>query len=72
MNQALNDLTHHSGPAPPLSYSRECLALIADPSLSGLRVAWELDSVIRPRGRPDTIVSDIGTELTLIAILRWC
>lgn len=41
-------------------FSRECLALIADTSLSGLR------------GRPDTIVSDNGTELTSMAVLRWC
>ena len=39
-------------------YTRECLALIADTSLSGLRVARELDGVIRLRGRPDTVVSD--------------
>ena len=53
-------------------YTRECLALVADTSLSGLRVARELDDVIRLRGRPDTIVSDNGTELTSMAILRWC
>ena len=39
-------------------YTRECLALVADTSLSGLRVARELDGVIRLRGRPGTIVSD--------------
>ena len=38
--------------------TRECLGLVADTSLSGLRVARELDDVIRLRGRPDTIVSD--------------
>jgi putative transposase len=38
-------------------YTRECLALIADTSLSGLRVVRELDAIIRWRGRPDTIVS---------------
>ena len=53
-------------------YTRECLALIADTSLSGLRVVRELDAVIRWRGRPDTIVSDNGTELTSMAVLRWC
>jgi len=45
-------------------YTRECLALVAVPSLSGLRVARELDIVIRLRGRPETIVSDNGTEFT--------
>ena len=53
-------------------YTRECLALVADTSLSGLRVARELDDVIRLRGRPGTIVSDNGTEFTSMAILRWC
>jgi putative transposase len=53
-------------------YTRECLALIADTSLSGLRVVRELDAIIRWRGRPDTVVSDNGTELTSMAVLRWC
>lgn len=52
-------------------YTRECLALVADTSLSGLRAARELDTIIRWRGRPGTIVSDNGTELTSMAILRW-
>ena len=52
--------------------TRECLALVADSSLSGLRVARELDAIIRQRGkRPDTIVSDNGTEYTSNAILQW-
>ena len=51
-------------------YTRERLALIADTSLSGLRVVRELDAIIRWRGRPDTIVSDNGTELTSMAVLR--
>jgi putative transposase len=39
--------------------TRECLALVADTSISGRRVARELDNIIRRRGRrPDTIVSD--------------
>ncbi len=51
--------------------TRECLALVADTSLSGLRVARELDNLLRQRGRPGTIVSDNGTELTSNAILKW-
>lgn len=51
--------------------TRECLALVADTSLSGRRVARELDNIIRQRGRPDTIVSDNGTEYTSNAILEW-
>ena len=52
-------------------FSRECLALVADNSLSGLRVARELDRIVGIRGRPCMIVSDNGTELTSHAILRW-
>ena len=52
-------------------FTRECLALVADTSLSGARVARELDAVMKTRGRPMTIVSDNGTELTSMAILRW-
>jgi putative transposase len=52
-------------------FTRECLALVADTSLSGLRVSRELDAVIARRGRPLAIVSDNGTELTSMAILRW-
>src|SRR3984957_6158572 len=52
--------------------TRECLALVADTSISGRRVARELDGIIRRRGRrPDSIVSDNGTELTSNAILGW-
>ena len=51
--------------------TRECLVLVADTSLSGRRVARELDAIIRLRGRPDTIVSDNGTEYTSNAILGW-
>jgi len=51
--------------------TRECLALVADSSISGIRVARELDRLLGDRGRPKTIVSDNGTELTSNAILRW-
>ena len=53
-------------------YSHECLSLMADASLSGLRVTRELNALIARRGRPQTIVSDNGTELTSMAILKWC
>jgi len=52
-------------------YTRENLALVADTSLSGLRVTRELDRVIAERGQPGTIVSDNGTEFTSMAILKW-
>lgn len=52
-------------------FTRECLALVADTSLSGARVVRELDAVIARRGRPGAIVSDNGTEFTSTAILSW-
>ena len=51
--------------------TRECLALVADTSISGRRVARELDAIIGWHGKPVTIVSDNGTELTSNAILEW-
>ena len=51
--------------------TRECLALVPDTSLSGIRVARELDQLLVAYGKPKTIVSDNGTELTSNAILRW-
>jgi len=55
------------------NYSRECLALVADTSLSGARVTRELDVIIAARGgKPKTIFSDNGTEFTSMAILKWC
>ena len=51
--------------------TRECLAAIADVSLSGVRTARELDRLIARRGVPKAIVSDNGTELTSNAILAF-
>jgi putative transposase len=52
-------------------YTRECQALIADTSLPSQRVVRELNAIIAVRGRPAMCVSDNGTELTSMAILRW-
>ena len=52
-------------------FSRECLCLVADTSLGGLRVARELDGLVARRSRPTMIVSDNGPEFTSMAILRW-
>lgn len=52
-------------------FTRESLALVADTSLSGERVARELDRIMRLYGKPTMIVSDNGTELISKAILRW-
>lgn len=65
--------------------TRECLALVPDTSLSGRRVARELDAVIARRGRPASIVSDNDRggpwplrgrvshrdEFTTNAVLAW-
>jgi putative transposase len=51
--------------------TRECLALVADTSICGIRVARELDRLFGERGKPSTIVSDNGTEVASNAILRW-
>jgi len=51
--------------------TRERLALVADISIGGRRVARELDAIIAWRGKPASIVSDNGTELTSNAILEW-
>jgi len=51
--------------------TRECLALVVDTSLSGMRVARELDKLVTDRGRPRMIVSDNGSEFTSNAILAW-
>jgi putative transposase len=52
-------------------FTRACLALVADTSLSGRRVVRELDAVIAERSKPAGCVSDRGTELISMAILRW-
>ena len=53
-------------------FSRECLALVPDTSLSGKRLTRELDEILTLRGKPKTIVSDNGTEMTSSAVLKWC
>ena len=52
-------------------FSRECLATVVDTSLSGIRVARELDRIAERRGYPCVVVSDNGTELTSNAMLGW-
>lgn len=52
-------------------FSRECLATVVDNSISGIRVARELDIIAERRGYPCMVVSDNGTELTSKAILKW-
>lgn len=51
--------------------TRQCLALIVDTSLSGVRVARELETLMQHRGKPMMIISDNGTEFTSNAILAF-
>ena len=44
---------------------------MADTSISGARVARELDVLVRVYGKPACIVSDNGTDFTSRAILKW-
>jgi putative transposase len=44
---------------------------VPDTSLSGARVARELDRLTIERGKPKMVVSDNGSELTGNAILTW-
>ncbi len=49
--------------------ARECLALVADTSLSGRWGASEQDAIVVQRGQHDMIVSENGPEYTSNAIL---
>lgn len=52
-------------------YTRECLALEADTSLSGERVVRVLRRLVQERGLPNAIMMDNGTEFTSKAMLGW-
>lgn len=52
-------------------FSRECLAIEVDRSLSGARVARVLEQVVAERGLPEVIVSDNGPEFISHALDRW-
>jgi putative transposase len=52
-------------------FTREALTVMPDFSISGVRLARELDAIIAERGKPKTIVSDNGTEMTSHTIFKW-
>lgn len=52
-------------------FTRECLGLVVDTSLTAPRVVRELDRIVETRCCPRMIVSDNGTEFTSNAILAW-
>jgi putative transposase len=53
-------------------FTRECLKIVVDTSLSSKRVCRELEELIEERGKPRLISSDNGTEFTSNNILKWC
>lgn len=52
-------------------YTRECLWIEADTSLSGPRVARVLDFVTALRGKPASLITDNGPEFAGLALERW-
>jgi len=54
------------------AFSRECLSLEVDVSLSSRRVTRALEAVIERRGNPEAIRCDNGPELTSRHFLSWC
>lgn len=52
-------------------YTRECLALEVDTSLSSQRVIRVLERLNEERGRPESIRSDNGPEFTSRVFLAW-
>jgi putative transposase len=52
-------------------FTRRGLAAEIDTSLPGARATRVLDRLVATWGRPATIVSDNGTELTSNAMLKW-
>ena len=63
--RALRLLTVHD------DYTRECLWIEADTSLSGPRVTRVLDCVAELRGRPASLITDNGPEFAGSALERW-
>jgi putative transposase len=52
-------------------FTRECLTLFADNSLSGEKVAIALDKIVVLRGAPGSITVDNGTEFASKAMDLW-
>ena len=52
-------------------FTRECVAIEVDTSVSGERVGRVLDRVIKCRGVPSTVVVDNGPEFTSRALDAW-
>jgi len=54
------------------AFTRECLGLEVDTSLSSRRVTRTLDQIIEARGMPESLRCDNGPELTSRHIIGWC
>jgi putative transposase len=54
------------------AFTRECLGLEVDTSLSSRRVTRTLDRIIEARGMPESLRCDNGPELTSRHIIGWC
>lgn len=52
-------------------YTRECLCLLADQSLTGEQVAQALEPVVRQRGAPRSITVDNGSEFASRVMDAW-
>ena len=52
-------------------FTKQCHTITVDTSISGKRVARELDRLIDLYGRPEFIVCDNGTEFTSLAMFDW-
>jgi len=53
-------------------YTRQCLKIVVETSLSGKGVLKALEEAKEEYGVPEEIISDNGTEFTSNAVLRWC
>src|SRR6185437_926467 len=52
-------------------FTRECILLLADGSLTAAKVAAALDRVIAERGAPESITADNGSEFASSLMDRW-
>jgi putative transposase len=52
-------------------YSRLCVGRLVDVCISGIRMAWWLNEIIKSRGRPHTLVLDNGPEMISKAMFFW-
>ncbi len=52
-------------------FTKECLLIVADFSISGTRVVRELEWLLLTRGKPEAVTVDNGPEFAGIALDRW-